>query len=65
MERIDVKALVVPVEIFVLKRSFEYAPLCIIRGDNSVRDVFFLQVLSEMHDRIDFFLVLKTASRRG
>ena len=65
LERIDVEALVVPVEIFVLKRFLECASLRVVWGDYSVGDAFILEVPSERQDRLNFFLVLKSTSRHG
>jgi hypothetical protein len=63
LEGIDVETLVVPVKIFVLQRVLERVSLRVIWSDDSVGNGFILKVPRERHNRIDFFLVLKIASR--
>jgi hypothetical protein len=64
LEGINVKALVVPVELFFLKRALDLASLRVVWGDDPVGFAFILEILSKQHDRFDLFLVLKVASRR-
>ena len=65
LEGIDIEALVVPVKIFILKCTFNLISLRTIWCDYSIRNAIILEMSSNEHNCIDFFLVLKTASGRG
>ncbi len=60
LERIDVEALVAPVEFFIFESLLDGAPLCIVRGDDPVRNILLLEVFRDDRDGLDLTLVLVT-----
>ena len=59
LEGVDIKTLVLPLQVFFSKCLFKGTSLGIIRGDYSVFFILFLQVMCEVRDRLDLFPVLK------
>ncbi len=64
LERIDVEALVVPVEFFIFESLLDGAPLCIVRGDDPVRNVLLLEMFRDDRDGLDLFWILVTQLTR-
>ena len=63
LERIDIKALVVPVESFFFECPLKRVPLRLVRRDNLVGDaLFILEVFRDECDGLDFFSILMTQS---
>jgi hypothetical protein len=59
LERVDVKALVVPVESFFSECFFKLAPLRVVWGDDLVRNaLLFFEVFRDEHDGFDLLLIL-------
>jgi hypothetical protein len=64
LKGIDIETLVVPLKILVLKCVLNLVSLCIVRGDYPIGNTFILEVPRKKHNCVDFFLVLKPASKR-
>ena len=60
LKRIDVKALVVPIEFFLFERTLKRAPLRVIRGDYPIGSVILLEAFRDEHNGLDLFWVLMT-----
>ena len=58
LERIDVEALVVPVESFFFECTLKRVPLRVVWGDNLVGDTLLLEMFRDECDGLDLLLVL-------
>ena len=59
LERIDVKAFVVPVEFFLSECLFECTPLCVIWGDDPIGNVLLLEAFRDECDSLNLLYILK------